>query len=133
MKKLTPLFFFCFLFLGKSGFSQQINPADLIGTWDQTSGSHPATIIFLDTNVLRYSYKGHTGTSRKFYYQLDNENSPVILKVDRTKKHTRNRNIYLIQLVNPDTLKLQVLYKKDSRDHFDESQKNKIVMLVRRK
>jgi hypothetical protein len=133
MKKIVALFFVFFILFAKLSYSQQFNPTDLIGTWDETTGAHPATIIFLDSNSIRYSYKGHTGTSHIYYYVLNSNNSPATLKVDRNKTHTRNRNEYLIQMVDANTIKLQVLFKRDSRDHFDESKKDKVVTLVRRK
>jgi hypothetical protein len=128
------LLFSCFLFFAKATlYSQQINPADLIGTWDQSEGKHPATIMFVDSGKVRYSYKGHTGSTRDYYYLLNTTSTPAILTVDYSKKHKKHRNEYLIQLIDKDTLKLQVLYKKDSREHFTEEPKYKTVIVIRRK
>ncbi len=128
------LLFSCFLFFAKAAlYSQQINPADLVGTWDQSEGKTPATIMFVDSSKVRYSYKGHTGSTRDYYYLLNTTNTPVILTVDYSKKHKKHRNEYLIQFIDKDTLKLQVLYKKDSREHFTPEPKYKTVILIRRK
>lgn len=112
--------------------SQQITTADLVGTWDQNIASHAATIIFVDTARVRFSYKGHTGSTRSYYYLLNNATAPAVLTVDYRASHRRNRNVYLIQLIDKNTMKLQVLHKNEKRDHFDEEHKDKIVTLVRR-
>lgn len=131
MKKI--IFFSLFLFGLISGLrSQQFTKADLVGTWDQDIKKNAATIIFVDTARVRFSYKGHTGSTRKYYYLLDNGKIPAVLTVDYRANHRRNRNVYLVQLVDKDTMKLQVVQKKESRDHFDETNKNKIVTLIRR-
>ena len=128
------IFFSCLLIcIGTKSYSQQINPADLIGTWDESAGKHAATIEFVDSARVRYSYKGHTGSTRSYYYILHMDSTPVILTVDYSKKHKKHRNEYLIAFADKDTLKLQVLFKKDSRDHFSEEAKHKPVLLVRRK
>jgi hypothetical protein len=132
MKKVSLFTFFLISFAAIS-FSQQINPIDLIGTWDQTTGKNPATILFIDSSRVRYSYKGHTGSAGNYYYLLNTVNTPAVLTVDYSKKHKKHRNEYLIQFVNKDTIKLQVLYKKDSRDHFADEPKDKTVLLARRK
>jgi hypothetical protein len=112
---------------------QSVNPADLIGTWDQNGGKHPPTMIFVDSARIAYSYKGHSGTSKKYYYLINNTNLPTILTVDYRANHRKHRNEYLIQLVDKDTLKLQVIKKRDARDHFDEEHKDRVFTLVRRK
>jgi hypothetical protein len=132
MKKPV-LFFFLLFFISIASYSQQINPADLIGTWDQTSGTHPATILFVDSIRVKYSYKGHTGVSPTYYYLLNTTNTPVILTVDFSEKHKKHRDEYLIQFTDKDTIKLQVLNKKDSRDHFSDDVKDRTVTLARRK
>ena len=132
MKKIV-LFFFIFVSIISKSYSQELTPKFLTSTWDQTSGSHPATIIFLDGGKVQYSYKGHTGTSTTYYYLLNTTNKPALLDVDFKENHKKHRNEYLIEVINNDTIKLQVLFKKDSRDHFSEEHKDQIVMLARRK
>lgn len=112
--------------------SQQIKTADLVGTWDQNIKTHAATIIFVDTSRVKFSYKGHMGSTRSYYYMLNNSKPLAVLKVDYRANHRRNRNIYLIQLIDRNTMKLQVLHKNEIRDHFDEEDKEKIVTLIRR-
>ncbi len=118
--------------LQPQGFSQQNGRPSLIGTWDQSNGKHPATIIFEDHEKVRYSYKGHTGTTRSYYYLLNDAATPSLLTVDYSKSHKKHRNEYLIEFLGANTLKIQVLYKKDSREHFDENKKSQIVLLNRR-
>ncbi|HVM88649.1 MAG TPA: hypothetical protein VMT76_10720 [Puia sp.] len=113
-------------------FSQNITPSDIVGTWDQNISSRAATIIFDDVSRVRFSYKGHTGSTRKYYYLLNNTQTPAILTVDYRANHRRHRNEYLIQLTDKNTMKLQVLRKNDSRQHFDEEHNDKIITLIRR-
>ncbi|HXB43057.1 MAG TPA: hypothetical protein VNV85_03335 [Puia sp.] len=127
------IFFFLFMFFCIAGLrSQQLKKTDLEGTWDQNVKKNAATIIFVDTARVRFSYKGHSGSSRSYYYLLDNSKTPSVLTVDYRANHRRNRNVYLIQLIDKKTMKLQVILKKESRDHFDEADKNKMVILVKR-
>ena len=122
------------LFTSFSAHSQQISPADLIGTWDQSGvDKHVPAMIFVDSSRVAFSYKGHTGTSKKYYYTINNASTPIILTVDYKANHRKHRNEYLIQIIDKDTMKLQVLHKKDARDHFDEANPNKIYTIVRRK
>ena len=131
MKKA--IFFSVFMFLIITGLhSQKPAISDLVGTWDQNISTHAATIIFDDTSRVRFSYKGHTGSTRKYYYLLNNTSAPAVLTVDYKANHRRNRNVYLIQLVDKNTMKLQVIHKNESREHFDEEHKEKIVTLIRR-
>jgi hypothetical protein len=132
MKRIALISFILISIITKS-YSQQLTPAFLTSTWDQTTGSHPATIIFVDNSRVEYSYKGHTGKTQDFYYLLNTSNTPAILTVDFKENHKKHRNEYLIEVINKDTIKLQVLYKKDSRDHFSEEHKDQIVILARRK
>jgi hypothetical protein len=131
MKKIT-LFFFFMLSIIANLHSQQITVANLVGTWDQNIKKSAATIIFVDTSRVRFSYKGHTGSTRSYYYLLNSSSTPAVLTVDYKANHKRNRNIYLIQLSDKNTMKLQVLHKNEKRDHFDEDNKEKIVTLIRR-
>jgi hypothetical protein len=127
------IFFFLFTVVCISDVrSQQLKKTDLEGTWDQDVKKNAATIIFVDTARVRFSYKGHSGSTRSYYYLLDNRKTPSVLTVDYRANHRRNRNVYLIQLVDKKTMKLQVIQKKESRDHFDEADKNKMVILTRR-
>jgi len=130
MKKTFVIFLFSFGIIAKS-HSQRINISDLIGTWDQNISNQPATIIFDDTSRVRFSYKGHTGSTTKYYYLLDNNQTPSVLTVDYKANHKKNRNTYLIQLVDKNTMKLQVLHKNEDRTHFTDD-KDKIVTLIRR-
>jgi hypothetical protein len=132
--KILFLFFSIIFFSSIAAHSQQITPSDLIGTWDQSGvDKHVPTMIFVDSGGVKFSYKGHSGSSKKYYYVINNANTPIILTVDYKKNHRKHRNEYLIQLIDKDTMKLQVLHKKDARDHFDEEHKDKkIVTLVRR-
>jgi hypothetical protein len=131
MKK--SIFFFLFMFsMLASLHSQQLKVADLVGTWDQNIKTHAATIIFVDTARVKFSYKGHSGSTRSYYYLLNNSKTPAVLTVDYRANHRRNRNIYLIQLVDKNTMKLQVIHKNESRDSFDEDNKEKVVTLIRR-
>lgn len=133
MKILFFLFGIIF-FTSFSAHSQQINPADLIGAWDQSGvDKHVPAMIFVDSSRVEFSYKGHTGTSKKYYYTINNANTPIILTVDTKANHRKHRNEYLIQIVDKDTMKLQVLHKNDARDHFDEAHPDKIYTIVRRK
>jgi hypothetical protein len=131
--KISFLFFGILLFTSVAVHGQQINPADLIGIWDQNGGSHPPTMIFVDNSGVRFSYKGHTGTSKKYDYLINNNNVPIIMTVYKKANHRKIRNEYLIQVLDKDTMKLQVLRKKSPRDHFDEDRPDKIFTLVRRK
>jgi hypothetical protein len=115
-----------------SSQSQQLKITDLVGTWDQNIKTHAATIIFVDTARVKFSYKGHTGSTRSYYYLLNNANTPAKLTVDYKANHRRNRNVYLIQLVDNNTMKLQVIKKDDPRNSFSEQSKEKIVTLIRR-
>jgi hypothetical protein len=129
-------FLFCIIisFTSIAAHSQQLNPSDLIGTWDQSGvDKHVPTMIFVDSSRVKFSYKGHSGSSKKYYYVINNLNTPIILTVDYKANHRKHRNEYLIQMIDKDTMKLQVLHKKDSRDHFDEKHEDKIVTLARRK
>ena len=131
MKKL--IVFSALLFLVSARlYSQQINPADLIGTWEQTAAKH-ATMQFIDGGKVRYSYRGHTGSTRDYYYLLNTATTPALLTVDYAQNHKKHRNEYLIELVEADKLKLQVLSKKDSRDHFAAETAHKTVTLIRQK
>jgi hypothetical protein len=133
MKILFFLFGIIF-FASFSAHSQQITPADLIGAWDQSGvDKHVPAMIFVDSSRVEFSYKGHTGTSKKYYYTINNASTPIILTVDFKANHRKHRNEYLIQIVDKDTMKLQVLHKKDARDHFDEAHADKIYTIVRRK
>ena len=132
MKRIA-LFSLILIFIITKSYSQELTPKFLISTWDQTSGTHPATIIFADDKRVEYSYKGRTGKTEDFYYLLNTTNTPAILTVDFKENHKKHRNEYLIEVINNDTIKLQVLYKKDSRDHFTEEHKDQIVTLARRK
>jgi hypothetical protein len=131
MKKSISFFLFMFAILA-SLHSQQLKITDLVGTWDQNIKTHAATIIFVDTSRVKFSYKGHTGSTRSYYYLLNSTNTPSRLTVDYKANHRRNRNIYLIQLLDRNTMKLQVIHKSDNQDHFDEASKEKIVTLIRR-
>ncbi len=130
MKKIFVIFLFSLGIVAKS-YSQKINISDLVGTWDQNVSSQAATIIFDDTSRVRFSYKGHTGSTTKYYYLLNNSQTPAVLTVDYKANHKRNRNIYLIELVDKNTIKLQVLHKDEDRTHFSDD-KDKIVTLMRR-
>ncbi len=131
MKKTTFLFFVVSMIVAKS-YSQQISPSILIGEWDQNITSHAASVIFDDTSRVRFSYKGHTGSTRKYYYLLNSSQTPAILTVDYKANHKKHRNEYLIQLVDKNTMKLQVLHTTDSRTHFSEEDKSKIITLIRK-
>ena len=132
--KISLFLFGIILFSSFSGHSQQITPADLVGTWDQSGlDKHVPSMIFVDSSRVEFSYKGHSGTSKKYYYIINNTNSPVILTVDYRANHRKHRNEYLIQIIDKDTMKLQVLHKKDARDHFDETNPNRIYTISRRK
>ena len=131
--KRTMVLFFIFFFISKIGSAQQLTPENLIGTWDQINGKNPATIIFVDNLRVRYSYKGHSGTTRDYYYLIDNAKNPAILTVDYSQSHKKHRNEYLIKFINKDTIKLELLYKSDSRDHFKEEPSDQIVTLSLRK
>jgi len=130
MKKISFLFLFSLGLIAKS-YSQKVNISDLIGTWDQNVSSQAATIIFDDTSRVRFSYKGHTGSTTQYYYLLDNSHIPAVLTVDYKANHKRNRNIYLIELVDKNTMRLQVVHKNEDRTHFTDD-KGKIVTLIRR-
>jgi hypothetical protein len=119
--------------LSNLAYSQQVTSSRLWGTWDQVNGKNPATIIFVDSSRVRYSYKGHTGTTKDYYYLINNTNNPAILTVDYSQNHKKHRNEYLIQFISRDTIKMQVLYKKDSRDHFKDEPSDQIVKLSLRK
>jgi hypothetical protein len=112
--------------------SQQVTVNDLVGTWDQNIKKSAATIIFVDTARVRFSYKGHTGSTRSYYYLLNNSSTPAVLTVDYRANHRRNRNVYLIQLVDKNTMKLQVISKGSGQVSFNEGSKEKIVTLIRR-
>jgi len=130
MKKII-LFLSLVLFFAFKSYSQNpVTPNDLIGTWDQNIRIRPATIIFDDTVRVRFSYKGHSGSTRKYYYYLNNSQNPTLLTVDY-KPHRKLRDEYLIQLVDNNTIKLQPLKKHDDRDHFSDK-KDMIVTLIRR-
>jgi hypothetical protein len=131
MKKI---FFLLLIVAGPAAksYSQKITVTDIIGIWDQNITSHAATIIFDDTSRVRFSYKGHTGSTRKYYYLLNNVQTPALLTVDYKDNHKKHRNEYLIQLIDRNTMKLQVLHKKDNREHFDTEDKSKIITLIRR-
>jgi hypothetical protein len=131
MKKISFLLFLSVGIITKS-HSQNLTPSDLIGEWDQNITSHAAAIIFDDTSRVRFSYKGRTGSTRKYYYLLNSSQTPAILTVDYKANHKKHRNEYLIQLVDKNTMKLQVLHKKDSRQNFDESGDNMIITLIRK-
>jgi hypothetical protein len=127
-------FIFGIFFTSFFAHGQQITSADLIGTWDQSGvEKHVPAMIFVDSSRVEFSYKGHTGTSKKYYYIINNASTPIILTVDYKANHRKHRNEYLIQIIDKDTMKLQVLHKKDARDHFDEANPNKIYTIVRRK
>ena len=131
MKK--PVLFFVLMLIACTGLrSQQVKIADLIGTWDQNIKKYAATIIFVDNEKVRFSYKGRTGTSKNYYYLLDASNTPTLLTVDFKPSHRKHRNEYLIELLDKNTMKLQVLHKHDSRSHFDEEHPGNIVTLIRR-
>jgi len=131
MKKA--IFYFLFMFSAIASLhSQRLTKNDLVGTWDQNIKKSAATIIFVDTARVRFSYKGHTGSTRSYYYLLDNSKTPALLTVDYRANHRRNRNIYLILLVDKNTMKLQVIHKKDRQGNFSEESKEKIVTLIRR-
>ncbi len=132
--KILFLFFSILFFTSIAAHSQQITPSDLIGTWDQSGvDKHVPAMIFVDNAGVKFSYKGHSGSSKKYYYVINNLNTPTILTVDYKANHRKHRNEYLIQMIDKDTMKLQVLHKKDARDHFDEEHKDKkIVTLIRR-
>src|ERR1700683_3715026 len=122
------------LFTAGSAQGQQISPADLIGTWDQSGvNKHVPSMIFVDSSRVAFSYKGHSGTSKKYYYLINNTDTPIILTVDYKANHRKHRNEYLIQVIDKDTIKLQVLHKKDARNHFDEGHPTKIYTVTRRK
>jgi len=127
------VFFFIFGFLSNYAFSQQVTSFKLWGTWDQINGKNPATIIFVDSSRVRYSYKGHKGSTHDYYYWINNTNNPAILTVDYSPNHRKHRNEYLIEFISKDTIRMQVLYKKDSRDHFKEEPSDQIVTLSLRK
>jgi hypothetical protein len=110
----------------------QVSPEDLFGTWDQSGGSRTPTMIFLDSSRVKFSYKDRSGASKKFYYLINNANTPVILTVDYKADHRKHRNEYLIQLIDKNTLKLQVIEKKDRRDHFDDEHPEKVFTLLKR-
>jgi hypothetical protein len=130
MKKFVFLLF-SVLFITLKSYSQNpFTPNDLIGTWDQNISKRSATIIFDDTSRVRFSYKGHTGSTRKYYYYLNNSQNPALLTVDY-KAHRKLRNEYLIQMVDKSTIRLQVLHKHDDRTHFDEKN-GQIITLTRR-
>lgn len=131
MKKAISFSLFMFAIIASS-HSQQLKIADLVGTWDQNIKTHAATIIFVDTSRVKFSYKGHTGSTKSYYYLLNSSNTPAKLTVDYKANHRRNRNIYLIQLADRNTIKLQVIHKDNNQDHFDEASKEKIVTLIRR-
>lgn len=131
--KRAILFSFILISIVTKSYSQQLTPAFLVSSWDQTSGSHPATIIFVDNKRVEYSYKGHTGKTKDFYYLLNTTNTPAILTVDYKEDHKKHRDEYLIEIINNDTIKLQMLHKKDSREHFTDEHKDQIVTLARRK
>ncbi len=133
MKRL--IFCLCFIVCVSFGaFSQSsISSPDLIGTWDQSGGKHPPTMIFVDSALVKFSYKGHSGTSKKYPYLINNTNAPAIITVYKKANRHKIRNEYLVQLTDKDTMKLQVIKKNDSRDHFADDQKNKVVTLTRRK
>jgi hypothetical protein len=131
MKKA--ILFSLMIFLVSAGLhSQQLVANRLVGTWDQNIKKHAATIIFVDAEHVKFSYKGRTGTSKTYYYLLNNAKSPSLLMVDYKSNHKKHRNEYLIQLVDNDTIKLQVLNKHDSRDHFDNAKPERIITLLRR-
>jgi hypothetical protein len=122
------------LFTSFYAHSQQISPADLIGAWDQSGvDKHVPSMIFVDSSRVEFSYKGHTGTSKKYYYIINNATTPIILTIDYKANHRKHRNEYLIQIIDKDTMKLQVLHTKDARDHFDETNPDRIYTIVRRK
>jgi hypothetical protein len=131
MKKAI-FFFLCMFSVIANLHSQQLKVADLVGTWDQNIKTHAATIIFVDTARVKFSYKGHTGSTRSYYYLLNSSKTPAVLTVDYKANHRRNRNIYLIQLVDKNTMKLQVIHKNESHDQFAEDNKEKVVTLIRR-
>ncbi|HLY72293.1 MAG TPA: hypothetical protein VKR53_21320, partial [Puia sp.] len=99
--KISLFLFGIILFSSFSGHSQQITPADLVGTWDQSGlDKHVPSMIFVDSSRVEFSYKGHSGTSKKYYYIINNINSPVILTVDYKANHRKHRNEYLIQIID---------------------------------
>jgi hypothetical protein len=114
------------------GAKCQITPEDLAGTWDQSGGTRTPSMIFLDSSRVKFSYKDHSGSSSKFYYVINNSNTPVILTIDYKADHRKHRNEYLIQMIDKNTMKLQVIDKKDRRDHFDDEHPEKIFTLLRR-
>ncbi|HLX91901.1 MAG TPA: hypothetical protein VKR32_09470 [Puia sp.] len=131
--KTSTLLLFSLVAILHSANAQPITASQLMGTWDQAGkSSHVPSMIFVDTAKVKFSYKGHSGTSKSYYYIIKNSNVPTILTVDYKANHRKHRNEYLIQLVANDTMKLQVLHKKDARDHFNEDNPNKIYTLVRR-
>jgi hypothetical protein len=124
------------LFVGvvRSAYAQSpVSSSGLVGTWDQEGGKHPPTMIFVDSASVKFSYKGHTGASKKYPYLINYANTPSIITVYKKANRHRIRNEYLVQAIDSDTIKLQVIKKNDSRDHFAEGQKNRVVTLVRRK
>jgi hypothetical protein len=127
------LFFLAFiLFSSAHVYCQQVTTRDLIGVWDQMSGPRRPSMIFIDSLRVKFSYKDRTGSSRAYYYILDNSKMPAVLTVDFKKDHRKHRDEYLIQMTDKDTLKLQVIGKKTPRDHFDENKPDKIYTLVKR-
>ena len=131
MKKAI-LFSLMIFLLSAGAHSQQVLGNRLVGTWDQNIKKHAATIIFLDGEHVKFSYKGRTGTSKTYYYLLNNSKIPSLLTVDYKPNHRKHRNEYLIQLVDNDTIRLQVLAKHDNRDHFDNANPERIITLLRR-
>ncbi|HLK29086.1 MAG TPA: hypothetical protein VKT28_10955 [Puia sp.] len=131
MKKISFLLLLSAGIITRS-YSQKITPSDLVGEWDQNITTHAAAIIFDDTSHVRFSYKGRTGSTKKYYYLLDNSQTPAILTVDYKANHKKHRNEYLIQMVDKNTIKLQVLHKKDNRQNFDESGNSMIITLIRK-
>src|SRR5580692_10028378 len=105
MKRIV-LFSFILISAATTTYGQQLTPAFLISTWDQTTGTHPATIIFVDNSRVEYSYKGRTGKTQDFYYLLNTSNTPAILTVDYKENHKKHRDEYLIEVINNDTIKL---------------------------
>ncbi|MBS1946215.1 MAG: hypothetical protein JST47_00465 [Bacteroidetes bacterium] len=120
-------------FIVQKSFGQNIAASDLVGTWDQNVMSRAATIIFDDASRVRFSYKGRSGSTRKYYYLLDNLQIPVTLTVYYRANHKRQRNKYLLELTDKNTMKLQVVRKKGTALHFDETRKDKIITLNRRR
>ena len=131
MKKLL-FFISVILCVAVKSKGQSVTAGSLVGIWDQNVSNHAATIIFDDTSRVRFSYKGRKGSTKKYYYILNNAQTPAILTVDYKANHKKHRNEYLIEFIDKNTMRLQVLHKKDDRTHFNESEKENLITLNRR-